>query len=134
VSRGGERGAASILALGLVAVSCLLGIVVADIGIYLRGRAAAATAADAAALAAAPVTFSDFGAAGSPAAEAGRFAAANGASLVACDCPIDRTWRPRTVRVVVAVPVHLVMFGVRDVPASSRAEFDPTALVDPQRP
>lgn len=127
----GERGAGSIVAVGLVAVVCLLGIIVADAGTYLRGRAVAAMAADAAALAAAPVTFAGFGAGGSPAEEADRFAAANGAALVTCDCPIDRTWRSRTVRVVVTVPVQLIMFGVRDVPASSRAEFDPTHLVAP---
>lgn len=127
----GERGAGSITAAGLVAVICVLGVIVADAGTYLRGRAVAAAAADAAALAAAPVTFAGFGAVGSPAEEAARFAAANGAALVRCECPVDQTWRPRTVRVVVAAPVRLIMFGARDVPASSRAEFDPTHLVSP---
>lgn len=125
----GERGAGAIVMLGLVAVICLAGLVVADVGIYLRGRAVASTAADAAALAAAPITFADFGSGGSPADEARRFARANGASLVACDCAVDRTWRPRTVRVVVEATVRLLVFGSREVPASSRAEFDPTALV-----
>jgi secretion/DNA translocation related TadE-like protein len=125
----GERGAGSIVAMGLVAVVCVLGVIVADAGAYLRGRAVAAAAADAAALAAAPVTFDGFGATGSPTDEAARFAAANGATLITCECGVDRTWRPRTVRVVVAASVHLIVFGARDVPASSRAEFDPTALV-----
>jgi secretion/DNA translocation related TadE-like protein len=124
----GERGAASLVALGMVGVIFLLTMIVGDVGVYLRGRATAATAADAAALAAAPVTFAEFGAGGSPTEEAARFAAANGAILVTCECAIDRTWRTRSVHVVVTVAVELIMFGRRDVPASSRAEFDPTAL------
>jgi len=128
---GAERGSATIVGLGLVGTVVVLAMIVADVGLYLRGRAVAATAADAAALAAAPVTFADFGAGGTPTHEAGRFATANGATLVTCECPVDRTWRPRTVRVVVTAPVQLVLFGRRQVTASSRAEFDPTALPGP---
>ena len=114
-----------------VAVVVMLAVILGDVGLYLRARAVASTAADAAALAAAPVTFAPFGAVGSPADEAARFAAANGSSLVSCECAVDRTWAPRIVRVVVAAPVDLTLFGHRDVAASSRAEFRPTGLADP---
>jgi secretion/DNA translocation related TadE-like protein len=126
--RLGERGAAGVVLLGVVGIVVVLGLIVADVGLYLRARASAATAADAAALAAAPVTFAPFGAAGSPTAEAARLAAANGALLLTCTCPPDSSWAPRTVQVVVAVEVELLLFGHHQVPASSRAEFVPTAL------
>lgn len=127
----GERGAASVVLLGVVVFVVMFGFVVADIGLYLRARAGASAAADAAALAAAPVTFAGFGSSGSPAFEAARLAGANGAALVSCECGIDRTWAPRTVRVVVAVEADLILFGHRTVPASSRAEFIPTDLPQP---
>lgn len=126
-----ERGAATIVVAAVAAVTMLLALVLTDVGLYLRARATAATAADAAALAAAPVTFASFGATVGPADEAARFAAANGARLASCDCAIDRSWAPRIVRVVVTVPVDLLMFGHHDVPASSQAEFQPTAMADP---
>lgn len=106
----------------------VLGALVGDVAVVMQARAQAMAAADAAALAAAPVTFSGFGSGGGPVAEAARFATANGAALVTCECPVDHTWRPRTVRVVVSVPVDFTLFGSRTVPASSRAEFVPTEL------
>ncbi len=123
-----ERASASVMVAGLVLVAVLVGAIVGDVGVYLRARAAASAAADAAALAAAPVTFAPFGAVGSPAAEAARFATANGGALVSCVCPLDRTWRSREVAVVVVMPAHTMLFGTHAVPASSRAEFTPTAL------
>lgn len=123
-----EQGAATLPLVGTVALAALLAIFVGDVAVLMKARGQAMIAADAAALAAAPVTFSGFGAVGGPAAEARRFAAANLAELVSCDCSIDPTWRPRTVRVVVGVSVDLTLFGVRQVAASSRAEFTPTEL------
>ncbi len=123
-----ERGAATLPLVGTVALAALLAIFVGDVALLMRARGQAMTAADAAALAAAPVTFANFGAAGGPEAEARRFAAANRAELVSCDCSIDPTWRPRTVRVEVGVRVDLTLFGVRQVGASSQAEFTPTEL------
>jgi len=117
--------------LAVAAVVLVLMIAVADVGIYFAARFRAAGAADAAALAAAPVTFAPFGAVGSPADEAKRVAAANGASLTSCRCPVDRSWNPRTVAVTVAVRPRIPGMGAVTVTAASRAEFVPAALLAP---
>lgn len=131
MSSAKERGSAAVLLLGVVVVIAGLGAVIGATGVYLRARAQAAVAADAAALAAAPVTFLPFGATGTPRQEASRFANANGATLVGCVCDIDRSFAPREVVVAVRVWVSLWGLGQRSVDAISRARFDPTALVAP---
>ena len=125
----GERGAAGVLLAGVAVVVALLGGALGLAGAYLRARVEAAAAADAAALAAAPVTFLPFGASGGPAEEAARFAALNGAELVSCTCPVDRSWEARTVTVEVARPIGLGPFGTVRVTARSRAEFVPALLL-----
>lgn len=118
----------------LLAVGALLAtmlVAVAAGGQYLDARRRAVAAADAAALAAAPVTFRPYGARGSPTQEAARFAIANGARLLSCHCAIDRSWASRTVVVEVETVVHAVFFGPRTVRASSRARFSPPQLLDP---
>ncbi len=126
-----ERGSASLLLLAVACLVLVMTVGVADAGLALAGRLRAAAAADAAALAAAPVTFRPFGATGSPANEARRLAAANGSVLVSCRCPIDRGWMPRIVEVVVKQRVALLGIGAITVQATSRAEFDPRALLEP---
>lgn len=124
-----ERGSAAVLLLAVAALVVVLTIGIADAGLALAARLQAAAAADAAALAAAPVTFRAFGAEGDPADEARRFAKANGAVLISCRCPIDRTWRSRVAEVVVERRIELVGIGAVTVRASSRAEFSPSALI-----
>ena len=124
-----ERGGVAVLLLGVAAVAMLLGAVLGGVGAYLRARVEAVAAADAAALAAAPVTFLPFGAEGSPADEAARFAAANGARLLACACPVDPSWEPRTVSGRVAREVRVWPLGPLTVVAVSRAEFEPALLL-----
>jgi secretion/DNA translocation related TadE-like protein len=126
----GQRGSATVLLLAVAGLVLVLGIGVADIGLAFAGRLQAAAAADAAALAAAPVTFRPFGASGSPAEEASRFAAANGATLISCRCPIDRSWRPRVVEVAVERRVELLGIGAVTVRALSRAEFSPARMLE----
>jgi hypothetical protein len=126
-----ERGAASLLLLGVAAVGLLFAVALADAARFVSIHFEASAAADAAALAAAPVTFRPFGAAGTPREEAARFAAANSARLVSCDCALDRSWAARTVEVVVARRVDLMLFGSRSILASARAEFAPAALLGP---
>ncbi|MCL1692848.1 MAG: pilus assembly protein TadG-related protein [Actinomycetia bacterium] len=126
----GERGSAVVLLLAVAGLVLLLTIGVADAGIAFSARLQAAAAADAAALAAAPVTFRPFGAAGGPVTEARRLARANGAVLTHCSCAVDRTWRSRVVEVVVERRVELLGLGAITVRASSRAEFAPMALID----
>lgn len=128
-----ERGSAAILVLGVACLVMVLMIGVADVGLILSARLQAAAAADAAALAAAPVTFRPFGAAGTPVAEADRLAAANGSVLISCRCRIDRSWRSRVVEVDVQRRVRLVGIGSVTVTASSRAEFDPARLLGDPR-
>ena len=124
-----DRGAASVALLGVLVFALLLGAAVASVGAFFEARTEAAAAADAAALAAAPVTFLPFGARGSPADEAARFAAANGATLVRCTCPVDRSWDQRTVIVDVQRRVRLWPVGSVTVRARGRAEFTPALLL-----
>lgn len=115
--------------LAVVGLLVVLSFGVVDLGRYMAASSQAATAADAAALAAAPVTFRPFGARGSPVAEAARLAAANGSRLVWCACSVDTGFARREVEVVVTARVDLVLLGSRWVRASSRAEFIPTAVL-----
>ena len=114
------------LAVSLTAIFVLS--LVADAASYVVSGVKAATAADAAALAAAPLTFRPFGPGSSPRREAARFASLNEATLVACDCAVGRGWGARTVRVVVEVSWAPVLLGGRPVRAVGRAEFTPTRL------
>lgn len=100
------------------------------VGQYLTGYSRARAAADAAALAAAPVTFRPFGAEGSARREAALFAGANGAELVECRCNADPSWEPRTVVVTVRRSFPVLLFGNQSVHATARAEFVPTLLLE----
>ncbi len=124
-----DGGSAAPVVVGLVALLAVLAMLLADVGRYLAVRSQAIAAADAAALAAAPVTFRPYGAPAGPRGEAMRFAAANGAVLVSCRCPMDPSFARRRVEVVVAAGVDLRLLGTRTVTATSRAEFDPVATL-----
>jgi len=118
-----------LLGLGLVVVVLVLALGVGAVGAGVAGYVQAAGAADAAALAAAPVTFRPFGATGSPVHEASRFAVANGTRLIRCICRVDRSWNTRTVTVIVERPISLPGLGRFTVRATSRATFEPAALL-----
>lgn len=126
----GEEGSVAI-GIGLIGVVLLFTLGVGLVGAAASTYAAAASAADAAALASAPVTFRPFGARGSPRDEAARFARANGARLVRCDCPVNRSWASRTVSVTVSRRISLPVVGAVVIKATSRAVFDPSALLAP---
>lgn len=119
-----------VIGVALIGVLLTLLVGVGAAATIVASHSIAATAADAAALAAAPVTFRPFGASGSPAAEASHVAAANGARLVGCRCPPDPTWSIRTVSVTVRRAVRTPWGQIVDVRATSRATFDPTALLN----
>jgi len=123
-----DRGSVAVLLAAIAAIAFITALLLADVALVLRARAVGSAAADAAALAAAPVTFRQFGAAGSPRREAAAFARANGATLVRCGCAIDRSFRPRDVVVEVAVEVETLLLGARSVVTAGRAHFDPTKL------
>jgi secretion/DNA translocation related TadE-like protein len=124
-----DRGAASVLILGIVGLIVVLGVMLGTAGQFLNARSQAQAAADAAALAAAPVTFHPFGSRGDPAAEAARLAVANGARLARCVCPVDRSWASRVVEVEVFLAVNLAGIDLREIRAVAAAEFSPTDLL-----
>ena len=124
-----SRGSAALVAMGIVALLFVLSVLVVDLGRYLAARSQAVAAADAAALAAAPVTFRPYGAHHGPRGEAARFAAANGARVLACACATNPSYARRRVEVVVAIVVDLGLLGRREIRAHSRAEFDPMATL-----
>ena len=114
---------------GVAAFVLLLAVALGAVGTYLNARVQVSAAADAAALAAAPITFLPFGAEGTPTDEAARFALLNGTDLDSCRCPINRSWDARTVRVQVSKIITLWPVGRIRVTAVSRAEFVPTLLL-----
>lgn len=120
-----EAGSVSLLGAALVGVAVALALTGAVAGSLLSARWQAQAAADAAALAAAPLTFPPAAGGRSPIGEAARLAAANGAGLVSCRCPVDSRWEPRVVRVRVTIRRRLPLVGGRFVMAESSAEFDP---------
>ncbi|NNC41933.1 MAG: hypothetical protein HKO03_01680 [Acidimicrobiia bacterium] len=126
-----DCGVVGIVALMLVATALASALAVFAGSQLIVARVEAANAADAAALAAAPVTFRAFGALGSPRSEAARFARSNGARLTRCRCAVDRSMRRRTVEVEVAVVRVFWLLGTVSVHGTSRAEFDPSRLLEP---
>lgn len=126
-----DSGAAGVIVAGLVAVAVVLTLLLIDVARAYEARAGLATAADAAALAAAPLTFQQFGGSRGPREEARAIAAANGAVLLVCQCPIDRSWDRRQVLVTVGRPIDFAFLGRRRLTATAAAEFWPTLLAEP---
>ena len=127
----GDESGSLVVGMALIALVLVMIVAVAAVGGAIGSYTKAAGAADAAALAAAPVTFRPFGASGSPAHEAALFAQANGATLVSCRCSVDRSWDARTVTVTVERTVSIPAIGMVRVRATSRATFEPAALLNP---
>jgi hypothetical protein len=117
---------ATILVVILAAFIAFIGIATAALGVLFDARERAATAADAAALAAAVASYPPTDA-GLPAAVAAEYAALNGSRLVSCWCPVDGALRSRVVAVTVALTTDLPVFGEVTVGKTARAEFDPRA-------
>ena len=120
----------TVFAVGMLVLAFLLVVGLAGIGQVLVARNKVVTAAEAGALAAAPVTFRPFGASGSATGEAAKLVQANGAELIACSCVHDPGYDPRTVTVTVRLIVAVL--GLREVvlEATAAAEFRPVALLD----
>ncbi len=119
-----ERGAMAALMMAVIALLAVVSISTASLASLFAARASAHTAADAAALAAAVATHPATGR-GSPASEAAKVVAANGADLRSCVCRVDSSMRPRVAEVVAVVRVAVPLFGELDVRGAARAEFDP---------
>ena len=117
-----EQGAIAVLAAVVLAMVLLMAVALLDVAAVLSARSRAQTAADAAALAAAPATLQlDT----TPREAARRMAEANGARLVSCRCPNDGRWVVRVVSVSAEVVARLWLWEDVRVRASSRAEFAP---------
>ena len=123
-----QSGGATLLVGSLLAVAVVVAGLVADVAYVAAARANLTTAADAAALAAAPLTFARFGDESRPDRAAVAIAAEMGVRLEACHCDIDRSWAPRTVVVVVAADVNLLILRDRNLRATAAAEFRPVDL------
>jgi secretion/DNA translocation related TadE-like protein len=121
-----DRGAATVLLVGWCAFVAAIGVGSAALGVLFDAREQAATAAEAAALAAAVATYPPTGA-GSPQALAAEYATRNGARLVSCWCDVDGSMAVRVVAVTVALTADLPLFGEMLVGKTARAEFDPGA-------
>ena len=93
-----------------------------DVVSVYSARIRAQTAADAAALAAAPATFAPDT---TPREAARRLAEANGARLVLCRCRVDLRPYARVVTVKTEVVARLWWWKDIRVPAEARAEFTP---------
>ena len=126
-----ERGSVSVLTSGVSVMAAVLIVGLGGIGQVLLAKSRAVAAAEAGALAAAPVTFRPFGAAGMAAQEAARLVRANGAHLASCSCAHDPGYDPRTVTVTARVPVSVLGLRQYMVEATAAAEFDPVALLLP---
>ena len=124
-----ERGSVSILVAVIVPGLVIASMVIAALGQVAVASERAVTAAEAGALAAAPVTFRPFGAQGSATEEASRVATSNGAVLVSCACVHDATWATRIVRVEVEVSTSILIVGEVTLTRHARAEFAPVALL-----
>lgn len=122
----GEHGSATILVTMVVGLVLTAVIGLGSVTILYGARTEAGTAADAAALAAAVATYPPAGA-GTPGAEAWRYATANGAVVVSCVCPVDPSFAIRTVTVIVEKQVSVPFFGTLGVKAGATGEFDPLA-------
>ena len=108
----------------VVALLAVIAIAGASLGAAYAARTQAQIAADGAALAAAVATYPGTSRA-APWREASVVAMANGASTVSCACPVNSTLYRRTVRVVTEVSISVPIFGVLQIRAAARAEFDP---------
>ncbi|HET9203694.1 MAG TPA: pilus assembly protein TadG-related protein [Acidimicrobiia bacterium] len=121
-----DRGAGTVLMLGLCGLIATLGVGTAALGVLYDAREKAATAAEAAALAAAVATYpsaSD----GAPDRLAAELARRNGARLISCWCDVDTSLRARVVTVTVALTANVPLFGEVAVGKTARAEFEPRA-------
>jgi secretion/DNA translocation related TadE-like protein len=113
-----ERGFASPIMLSLLALAGLLCLATADAANVLVARGRAQAAADAAALSAAAAQWPFLSQDEDPTDAAQRSAAANGARLESCDCPL----RGARAIVVVSIGTQIRMLGVAPPRVEARAE------------
>lgn len=123
-----ELGSVTLLAIGMAAIVVVLTVAITDLVVLLDAHMRATVAADAAALAAAPLTFDPTASANDPCDVASTYASANGATLTTCSAPPDQTWNERRVEVSVVVVARLFIVGSTEVTGRAAAEFRPVDL------
>lgn len=126
MTTGVDRGSATVVVALIMAILLVAVVGLGSLTVLYGVRAEAHNAADAAALAAAVGTYPPAGA-GDPFAEAARYAAANGALVVSCECAIDSSLGVRSATVIVEKEVTVPFFGTLGVRAGATGEFDPVA-------
>lgn len=126
---GTDRGSVTVFAVGALVLALVLAAGVTAIGQVLIARNRVIAAAEAGALAAAPVTFRPFGTTGSATDEATRLVHSNGATLVRCDCRPDPGYGARAVIVTAAANVNVMGLRETKIEATAGAEFRPVALL-----
>jgi hypothetical protein len=114
---------------GFAALTVVILLFGVNTALVVEARARAQTAADAAALGAAPLTFDDFGSQATPSDEAARLANRNGARLTQCTCVMNRSWQARVVTVTVVVDRQIPGFARAEIRAEAQAEFSPRDLL-----
>ncbi|HEU4917213.1 MAG TPA: pilus assembly protein TadG-related protein [Acidimicrobiia bacterium] len=119
-----DTGAGTVLMLGLCGLIATVGVGTAALGVLYDTREKAATAAEAAALAAAVATYPP-AADGAPDRLAAELAQRNGARLISCWCDVDTSLKTRVVAVTVALTANVPLFGEVAVGRTARAEFEP---------
>jgi secretion/DNA translocation related TadE-like protein len=120
---GSERGSVSVLAAAVMLMVVIIALATADVARALAAASRAQSAADAAALAAAQEIVEPTGQ--DPSAAAARFAQANGAQLVACDCQSGSMEAVATVSV--EINGLLLLRSGRVTTATARAVISLTA-------
>jgi len=121
--RRSERGSVSLLAAGVMLMVVVMALATADVARALAAASRAQAAADAAALAAAQQIVEP-SSGDSPQSVAARFAQANGAELVTCDCSAGGSEAVATVRVEISG--LLILRSGRSVTATAKAVIDLT--------
>ena len=125
-----DRGAAGTLLLAVLLPVAVVGTaLVLGLSQLAIARAAAQAGADAAALAAGPITFHAYDGRGDPVAAARDAAEDNGLTLVRCECRKDATWAERTVVVGVETGVRVLGIYPVVVTAEAAARFTPVDLL-----
>lgn len=122
----GERGSSTLIVMVILSGIIIAGLAIGGLVQTQLAAQRAQTAADAAALAAGPVSF--FG--GSPVDVASRLAAQNDAILVDCICRVDRSWSTRQVTTTARIDFTVVGFGQASVTRQATAEFAPVKLLE----
>lgn len=119
---GRQAGSLAVVqATWLLALVVLVSLAALDVGALLRGARMAAAAADGAALAASTASRSSSPI--PPRTAADRIARANGATLEACDCGVER---PATVAVALPIDTRLLVhLGLTEVRARATARLVP---------